>query len=191
VKCSQSGIARLDDFVAIYHDNMDRVRAPARYYFGKSYLECLLSDAPGMAHLFICEDEGRPIGGGIFTLCNGIVQWHLCGTVRDYDGPPPAKLLLDVARRWARDAGAHTLHLGGGVGGNRDSLYCFKRGFTDREHAFATWRCVANDDVYMQLTNRACRHSASLDDFFPAYRRPVISEPSVASAGGDSRGRSR
>jgi hypothetical protein len=70
-------------------------------------------------------------------------------------------------------------------------LYRFKKGFTDREHAFATWRCVANDDVYMQLTERACSHSGSLGDFFPAYRHPVLSEPRAAAASGDLRGRSR
>jgi hypothetical protein len=186
VTCTLSGVDRLDDFIAIYYENMDRVGAPARHYYSKSYLESLLADTPGGARLFICEHEGKPIAGGVFTLCNGIVQWHLSGSRAPSGMPPPTKLVLDVARRWAKEAGAHTLHLGGGVGCRRDSLYHFKRGFTSREHVFATWRHVVSEDLYMQLTDRArARDGTELrGDFFPAYRRP--SPPNAREARRDS-----
>lgn len=178
VTCAEVGLERLEDFVAMYHDNMDRVKAATRYYFSRSYFEHLLADMGDVSHLFMCLHDGRPVAGSIFTLCQGFVQWHLSGSRTDFDGPPPTKLIFDVARRWAKERGAHTLHLGGGVGGSKDSLYHFKRGFTRREHVYSIWRHIADPDVYAELT-RVMSELSGLepdDGFFPLYRHPIFEQ---------------
>ena len=177
VTCKDAGAGDLDDFVAMYYDTMDRVGAAPDYYFSRSYFEHLLTDMPEVARLFMCRHDGLPIAGGIFTICRGIVQWYLSGSRTGFPGPPPTKLVLDFARRWASGLGAHTLHLGGGVGGTRDSLFHFKRGFAQREHEYALWRLVVNQEVYAELSRTMlARYGRVPDDgFFPRYRHPAFS----------------
>ncbi|MFB3880272.1 MAG: lipid II:glycine glycyltransferase FemX [Armatimonadota bacterium] len=196
VVCEEVGMERVDEFVDIYYENMDRVRAASEYYFSRDYFRRLFGDMPGVTHLFMCRHEGRAIAASIFTLCSGICQWYLSGSRSDFDGPPPTKLIFDVARRWAGASGAHTLHLGGGVGGSRDSLYHFKRGFTQREHVYSIWKCVVNQPVYDELARLMCEAHGSTpaDDYFPRYRHPAFqaaravggkAQPAARQTGGD------
>jgi hypothetical protein len=64
------------------------------------------------------------------------------------------------------------LHLGGGRGGAEDSLFRFKAGFSDRRHAFATWRWVVRPEAYERLcaARRAAGGPEPPAGFFPAYR---------------------
>jgi hypothetical protein len=176
VVCEEAGLERLDDFITMYYCTMDRVGATPEYYFSRSYFDRLMADLPEVAHLFMCLRDGVPIAGGIFTRCRGIVQWYLSGTRADYVGPPPTKLLFDMARQWANRIGAHTLHLGGGVGGSRDSLYHFKAGFSHREHVYSIWRHIVNRKAYEDLCRTACARSGvdPDDSFFPRYRHPLL-----------------
>lgn len=176
VVCEEVGAERLDDFIAMYYTTMDRVGAASQYYFSPGYFERLLADLPGVAHLFLCTQGNVPIAGGIFTLCRGIVQWYFSGTCAEYGGPPPTKLLFEVVRKWANQMGAHTIHLGGGVGGAKDSLYHFKTGFTHREHVYAVWRCIVDQAAYDDLCCGArARSRVEVDDaFFPRYRHPAF-----------------
>ncbi len=186
VQCEEVGAERLDDFIRMYYDTMDHVGAGPDYYYDRTYFEHLLRELPGVTHLFMCFQDGEPIAGGLFTTCCGFVQWYLSGSRHDYPGPPPAKLLFDVARRWAMARGGRLLHLGGGVGGRRDSLYHFKRGFTHDEHVYSTWRFIADEAAYRELT-RAAREQAQADpseDFFPAYRHPRLRAAVGAVAAG-------
>ncbi len=177
--CEQAGVEQLGEFTAMYYDTMDKVGASPQYYFSKHYFTHLLEDLPEVVHLFMCRAEGEALAGGIFTLCQGIVQWYFSGSHPTYAGPPPAKLLFEEARQWACARGAHTLHLGGGVGGQRDSLYHFKCGFTHREHVYSVWRHVVFPEVYEELARAqvARRGEAPEGDFFPRYRHPAFGAP--------------
>lgn len=178
VVCEEVGAERLDDFVEMYYENMDRVKATRAYYFSRAYFEHLLTEMGDVSHLFMCFHDGAPIAGSIFTHCRGIVQWHLSGSRGDFDGPPPGKLIFDVGRRWANRLGARVLHLGGGVGGRKDTLYHFKRGFTKREHTYSVWRHVVDADLYAELTRAVSELSGAAPDdgFFPLYRHPIFEE---------------
>jgi hypothetical protein len=188
VTCEEVGTERVDEFVDIYYENMDRVGASSEYYFSRDYFRRLFGDMPGVTHLFMCHHEGRAIAAGIFTICSGICQWYLSGSRSDFSGPPPTKLMFDDARHWARASGAHVLHLGGGVGGSRDSLYHFKRGFTQREHVYSIWKCVANQQAYDELSRLMCEiHGlAPADGYFPLYRHPAFQQVAARAEGGQA-----
>jgi hypothetical protein len=80
----------------------------------------------------------------LFTIRDGVVQYHLGGTRDEFLKISPMALIFDTVRLWANDVGARVLHLGGGVGGtNDDSLFHHKGGFSDRRHNFVTWRWIA------------------------------------------------
>jgi hypothetical protein len=182
----QAGIDSLKDFIDIYYESMREVEAAPYYFFDRSYFDYLMNKLPGVMTLFVCEHEGKPACAAMFAHCAGIVQYHLAGTRSSYRKLAPMKLLLDEARLWAKAAGARVLHLGGGVGARQDSLYAFKRGFSDREHTFSVWKHVTAPVIYDEL----CREAERLLDrtpespYFPFYRHPELQqiEPDIAGA---------
>jgi hypothetical protein len=174
------GLRHLDEFIALYYETMRRVGARDDYFFEPAYFEKLTSMLGSHMHLFICFVDGIVANGGLFGLCQGIVQYHLGGTRDEFVPLAPTKLLFDTVRLWANERGAHTFHLGGGTGALDDSLLHFKQGFSDRLHQFAVWRMVVIPSVYRaccaakaRWNERAHLRSAS-STFFPAYRTPVV-----------------
>ena len=137
--------------------------------------------------LFVVKmPDGEVISGGLFTLCNGIVQYHLGGTRNTALKLSPTVLIFDTVRRWSPKNGAHTFHLGGGVGGKTDSLFQFKAQFSRRRHEFVTWRWIVAQETYRELSRQ--KQLSDLErglraispSFFPAYRCP--SEPDTVPA---------
>jgi Acetyltransferase (GNAT) domain len=166
-------------FMDIYKDTMDRLSAGQSYYFDRSYYESLTQLSP---HIFICivEFEQNPICAGLFTECCGIVQYHLSGTKNEFLRLTPNTLMIDEIRHWATQRGDRTFHLGGGLGGQQDSLFEFKASFSKQTHDFYTLRLIADVEVYNNLTEIRSRQfnvdpkMLLSSDFFPAYRTNSI-----------------
>jgi hypothetical protein len=177
----------LPEFIALYHETMRRVNAEQSYFFDGGYFNDLAKSLGPLLKLFVVKTaDGHVISGGLFALCDGIVQYHLGGTRNTALKLSPMVLIFETVRHWANENGAHTFHLGGGVGGKTDSLFNFKSHFSQRRHNFLTWRWIVAPDAYRELalqknlwnSERGLR--ASSVSFFPAYRCP--SEPNLISA---------
>ncbi|GAB4176122.1 MAG: hypothetical protein Fur005_38100 [Roseiflexaceae bacterium] len=172
------GFIHLAEFVDIYHETMRRVEATGSYFFDQAYFEYLRT--MGNFHLWLGRLEGRIVCGALFSLCDRICQYHLAGTRNDSLRMAPMKLVIDQARQWAWQQGAHALHLGGGLGPQQDSLFQFKAGFSDQRHDFAIWRWILDSEPYERLTQqrneierqRGMRLASG--EFFPRYRSPAI-----------------
>ncbi|WP_412030341.1 hypothetical protein [Deinococcus yunweiensis] len=161
-----------DEFIAIYNETMRRVGASGSYFFPSAYYNELFHLDGVSTHLFGCFHGESLVCAGIFTLCGGIVQYHLSGTRENAVPAGPTRLMIDTVRVWAGDHRAHTLHLGGGVGGARDSLYTFKAGFSKQNHEFRLWKWIVDQDQYNRLC--ASRRVSPHTSYFPAYRSPAI-----------------
>lgn len=168
----------LDEFIKIYHETMRRVDARSNYYFNQSYFQALMSNPASSCHLFVCLLDEQVICGGIFSLCNNIVQYHLGGTRDDFLHLAPMKLVFDTVRVWANEQKAEVFHLGGGVGGKNDSLFLFKTGFSDKLLGYWMWKLVVFPEMYERLArekdvwNRQRLFKPTTSDFFPQYRCP-------------------
>ena len=166
----------VDEFIAIYYETMYRVDAKRYYYFDDTYFERLLSTP--YVQLFLGCQNGKVICGGLFTLYDGVIEYHLGATANEAQRLAPLKLLIDDVRLWAHQQGAHTFHLGGGVGARNDGLFHFKAGFSHKRHSFHTWRWTVLPDVYAWLCRLEpySRQDEEQQDFdsgyFPAYRDP-------------------
>ena len=166
------------EWVRIYDETMERVGAPASYRFDGEYFDLLAAELGPVLRLFVACLEGDLVAAGLYTICGGIVQAHLGGSRTESARLSPTRLLDDTVRRWGAAAGARVLHLGGGVGGRKDSLFQYKAGFSDRRHEYLTWRWVLDPVAYAALSETphgAVSHGAddgADDGFFPSYRRP-------------------
>ena len=165
----------IDEFIAIYEETMNRVKAKDSYYFSRDYFEGLLK-LEDKIHLGIVEQEEEIVCACLFFESCGIVQAHLGGTKSEFLKQSPFNLLLHQMRLWAKARGNKYLHIGGGVGGKKDNLYTFKSGFSKQRHEFFTLRSVVDPERYNDLLHfRAKAIDKSVAElkstqFFPAYR---------------------
>lgn len=167
----------LQDFIALYYQTMDRVKAAPWYYFERSYFEELYALLGDALRLCVVRQQDRLLASGLFAATGGIVQYLLSG-VNEHAGEPHAtKLMMTYVRDWGKAAGYRILHLGGGVGGADDALSQFKRGFTRHSSLFRTWRLVVEPGWYQALVQdweRASGQTADpIEGYFPAYRKPL------------------
>jgi hypothetical protein len=166
----------LHEFVKIYHDTMVRVQAEPQYFFSEEYIRGLRGVlGPGFVLAHVRDPAGAIVSSGIFTVCSGIVQFHLSGSRLGSDGSDASKFLLHGIRNWTRQCGLEKFHLGGGVGAKNDSLFQFKSGFASGRARFYTWRVVMDSDAYYDLCEqwerRYLETADPLEGYFPAYRK--------------------
>jgi lipid II:glycine glycyltransferase (peptidoglycan interpeptide bridge formation enzyme) len=180
--------SHLAEFIEIYHETMRRVRASSAYFFEQEYFTKLVAALQDALQLFIVRaGDGQILCGGLFTLCDGIVQYHLGGTRSEALRLSPMCLLLDTVRLWANERHARVFHLGGGVGSNADSLFQFKATFSAERNPFATWRWILDSEAYFSLSEEHSRNlvphnQAATPAYFPAYRAPGITDLSLEAA---------
>ena len=164
------------EFMDCYQQTMERVGANQLYFFGHKHFENIADKLGDYLHLGIVEFAGEVMCACIFTECCGIVQSYLSGTKNKFLKQSPDKLLFDYVRFWAKERGNQVLHLGGGYGSNKDGVYKFKAGFSQKRYTFLTLRLITDPDKYDYLIKSKAKalniHPQQImgSDFFPAYR---------------------
>lgn len=161
----------LETFRVIYNGTMDKDNATDYYYFAPEFYESILRDLDGHAELFYTEKpDGEIIAASIMLLENGRINYHLSGSLREYQNMAPTNLLLYETVLWGAENGYKTLYLGGGVGSGEDNLLIFKRSFNRYEEndRFHIGRKVFLPERYDYLLK--CREDAIHTGFFPQYR---------------------
>ncbi|MBR8834766.1 MAG: GNAT family N-acetyltransferase [Stigonema ocellatum SAG 48.90 = DSM 106950] len=166
----------LHDFIDVYTETMDRVGASQSYYFSHEYFLHFVEALKESLHLCIVELDHQIVCAGLFTECCGIVQYHLGGTRNEFLKNSPNTLMFDHVRYWAKERGNEIFHLGGGVGGAKDSLHHFKAGFSQKRYNFPLIRLITDQEKYTYLVElRAKQLNTQVDKllgtkFFPVYR---------------------
>ena len=164
-------------FINLYQRTMKRVGARPFYLFEGGYfddLRVLLN-----SHLHLCSvisPTGDLAAAGLFTVVDNLMEYHLGGTRTDYPGLAPSKMMFDFMRGWGHAQGLRSFHLGGGLGGCKDSLFKFKAGFSSSYTPFHTFRLVLNEPVYAILCDVWQKETGlkqSIDKFFPLYKKRV------------------
>ena len=165
-----------EEFRTLYATTMQRRSARAFYFFTDEYFAQLRAMLGDRLHLCTVRGpSGDVAASALFMLTNGIAEYHLSGTAEQHIAKAPTKLMLDFARRWAKEHGASILNLGGGFGGSASSLYHFKTGFSRSQADFHSARVVFDADRYEDLVGRRLRSAdAPPDGYFPSYRQPYV-----------------
>ncbi|MBN2412655.1 GNAT family N-acetyltransferase [candidate division KSB1 bacterium] len=162
-----------DEFIDLYYETMNRVTAKNYYYFEKSYFEKFIRQVEDEVHLFVCLLDNKMMCGGLYVKCNNILQSFLGGMRDEFRKISPRKLEKDTVRIWAKEQGIQIFHLGGGVGGKKDSLYEFKSGFSKVRHDFHVWKWIVNPVLYEKLCKGKyidLENNTDSASYFPAYR---------------------
>jgi serine/alanine adding enzyme len=158
----------LESFVALYQQTMERQEAEDFYFFPPEYWHALETRLRDHVVLFEAGDDAK-------LLCLHAPPWlhyHLGASSEAGRKLGASTLLFLEAARWAQELGYTRFHLGGGVGGARDSLYEFKLRFDPGgEVEAAIGKAVHDEEAYRRLAGP----DAGFDGFFPAYRHAARS----------------
>ena len=163
-----------NDFIEIYLETMRYLKASDLYFFDKEYFYTMKKLLAEKLKLVVVKLNDQIIGASLFMLNNGIIQYHLSGTIMEGRKYQPSKLILDYMVNWGASQGYTFLHLGGGVGGQQDALYKFKKGFAADDYSFYTVRLITNNTIYRKLCSDLNFTDIEIDnisDFFPLYRK--------------------
>jgi lipid II:glycine glycyltransferase (peptidoglycan interpeptide bridge formation enzyme) len=159
----------IDNFIEIYTETMERVNAVAMYFFDRDYFFRFLKSTDFNSKLLVAKFEGKITAGAIFTITNGMIQYHLAGTTEEFIKVTPMKLILDEARLLGNELNLDYLHLGGGVGGSdEDPLFRFKSGFSNLYCQYRVWQLIIDRQKYDELVVQ--NNATEKGDFFPLYR---------------------
>lgn len=155
------------DFIDIYYENMRRLEASQQYFFSHEYFLNFMKSTDFKTDILLVKEiqSGKFIAGSMFVKTNDIVQFHLSGTRTDYLYLRPSKLFLDEMRLIATEEQFKYFNLGGGLGGEKDSLFDFKASFSKDFKLFKTWNYIVNKNVYDKLSEHKQK-----SNYFPLYR---------------------
>ena len=159
-----SGI-EIEDFTRLYNKTMEKNNAAKKYFFSKDFI----ADHYLFDNLLIyCRNQDKIIGSSaIFLKGNFILHYHLSATNYLFQNPS-SRAVLWRAIEWAKENGCKWLHFGGGVSKN-DSLFQFKKGFSNTYLPFYIGFITFNQKTYDELTSLN-RNVHKDPGFFPAYR---------------------
>ena len=158
-----------DTFMSIYNGTMDKDNADSYYYFKKEFYDSVRNDLKDNATVFYAELNGKIVAASIMIFANGRLNYHLSGSLKEYQNLAPSNLMLWKAAEWGNENGCSTFHLGGGVGSAEDNLFKFKRAFYRGDlFRFHIGKKVFNLELYSSFVG--IRNEISNPGFFPKYR---------------------
>lgn len=168
------GMDLLREFIPIYNATMLKDDAEEYYYFKEPFYEAIDKYLNDNYEVFWAEYEGKKIAMSIMIFANGMLNYHLSGSVLEYRNLAPSNLLLYKAALWGCELGMKTFHLGGGVGSGEDNLYKFKAAFNrNSSYVFSIGRQIFDHGSYDRLVELRAANDPSFDPesrFFPLYR---------------------
>ncbi|WP_037324810.1 lipid II:glycine glycyltransferase FemX [Ruminococcus flavefaciens] len=159
-----------DKFIDIYNETMAKDNAKTYYYFKSDFYKSVLNDLPYNSQIFYAELNNQIIASSIILTTNGMMNYHLSGSKREFSNLAPTNLLLYHAALWGAYNGYKSFYLGGGVGSAEDSLFKFKRAFYRKDdlHSFFIGKKIFMKEKYEWLVS--LRNNVTDDAFFPKYR---------------------
>lgn len=161
-------------FKQIYDETMRYDKAVDYYFFKDSFYQSIIDSLSDNAEVFYALMDGKIIAISIILHANGLMHYHLSGTVAEYRKYAPTNLLLYEAALWGCENGFRLFHLGGGVGSGEDNLYKFKAAFNrNSDYQFSIGQEIFNPGVYALLVDwrkeiDSDYHGES--SYFPSYR---------------------
>jgi hypothetical protein len=154
------------EFAPLYEETMRRAGADAFYFFPDEYWAALDGLGEGLAR-FDCFHDEEVVASALCLASPPWLHYHLGAASEAGRRLGATTFLLYEIARWAQERGYERFHLGGGVGGGRDSLHEFKRRFDPGgELPMAIGKAVHDAEAYSRLGG----NPGDLSGFFPAYR---------------------
>jgi len=137
-------------FLNIYHGAMNEKNAENMYYFSLEYYYTLFSW--DQAKLAVCKVNDDIVGGAVFLVGPGIMEYHLAGATPLGKKLSAHNLLIHEAALYGQRAGCTIMHLGGGTDAGPDNpLLFFKSSFSNLRADFKIGRNIFLPEAYQAM----------------------------------------
>ena len=168
---------KLDDFLRVYKDTMDRREADEGYYFPRTFLQQIHRELGGHFMYFHAIHDGKIISTELVLVSADNVYSFLGGTDKNAFELRPNDLLKYEAILWARNHRKRRFVLGGGYEAG-DGIYRYKLGFArNGSIPYFVGRRVFRVGAYDKLVENKKAFARSQgrewiprDGYFPSYR---------------------
>jgi hypothetical protein len=173
---------RVDEFLGVYQQTMNRRGADAEYHLSPAFMERFNRVLAGHYAYFFARLSGRVVSVELITVSAGSIDFFRGGTLAESFPAHPNHLLRHHIILWARENGKRAYYLGGGNDGE-DPLYQYKLSFAPggrRPLRVGKWvldrlryeRLVAARRAYEG--EQGCKWIPK-PGYFPEYRAPAMS----------------
>jgi hypothetical protein len=163
----------LATFVDLYERTMERREADDFYRFAEPYWDTLLGTLRKRLVLVEARRSTELLASILCLAARPWLHYHLGASSDEGRKLGASALAFVAAALWAQEREYTFFHLGGGVGGRRDSLLEFKQRFDPHGLLpMAVGKAVHDGAAYAALSG-----TDEIGGFFPAYRRPASAAP--------------
>jgi len=185
--------ARLDAFVEIYAQTMERRGADAWYLFPRAFFEAIVERLAGQYAFFFTLSRGAAVSADLVLCSADHVTYFLGGTRAEAFPLGPNYLLKHHVASWAIAEGKKAYVLGGGHEPG-DGLFRYKRAYARHGEVDFRVSCAVHDGAaYRDLAARRAAYAAGggvpwspRPGFFPAYRAPGVDRAPAGAAAATS-----
>ena len=159
----------LETFIALYYENMKRVRAKDIYFFDRDYFSRIVDSKDFKTEVYSArlKDSDQMVSAIMIFKSKKGVHYHISGTKSEYLYLSPMRLLIDNVRLSVAGSDLGFFNLGGGIGSKKDNLFYFKSSFSKDYNKFKVWKYVVDREKYKLLAGKSGK---TVEGFFPAYR---------------------
>lgn len=142
----------MDEFIELYNATMHRLNAEEFYFFDYTYYKTFADNFKNHAFLGTVRKDGILICAAIFMYSDFYGHYHLEGSNHNYSNLAANNLLLWKTALEFHKLGIKEFHLGGGYDSNSDnSLYKFKKAFSNNIKDFYIGKWIFNEKKYNEL----------------------------------------
>lgn len=159
----------LSEFIKLYNSTMDKLSADGFYYFNDAYYLSLKQRIYN-SFLGVVKMDDKVLSSAIFFCHSPYGHYHLSGSDKKYLGLSPNNFMLYHAALELKKRGVKFFHLGGGTTSDEDdSLFCFKKRFSNSTYQFAIGKLIFNDVIYKRLCTDWENKNSDKMDFYKYY----------------------
>lgn len=164
----------VSEFRKMYVKTMDRVNAEQFYRFEKKYFESIQKNLQDNFTVFLGFNENDdPIGASLVLFSESILTYYLSATKDEARKLGVANLLRHESINYALAKGISHINFGGGrTSSDDDSLFRYKKAFSDGTEDFYIGKIITKTKVYDEI----CREweKKVSPEIFEKYKSRVL-----------------
>ncbi len=148
------GLNEILKFAELYRETMNNLNSDDYYKFSDEYFSNLHNLLATHYNLFMAYFNGNLIAGSLFLNYGKHFHYHLSARKKEFSQLAANNLIIDSAIKFAIENNFNYLHLGGGTDRKEDNtLFKFKKNFSQELKEFYIGKKVHNKVIYMQVIN--------------------------------------
>jgi hypothetical protein len=165
-------LEQFNTFKQLYARTMFRLQVDSFFLFDDRFFEYLKINLKKNLLLFAVQQGDKTVAACLVLTYGRVAHYFLSASDEDSWNVNPNTLLIYRSALALKSMGFEKFNLGGGRTGNDDSLFKFKKRFSNTAYPFSTGKIIINDEIYEQLV--AAWEAKSSNDVREKYRHFLL-----------------